>query len=189
MHADNRRVDHVDRSLMRSGQCLHDPAPDARPSRVLPAMTFPMSRISPRRPTIWWRRAGYGAPPGCRCFARRSPTHSSNLPLASSTMPCSAALRIIISNGVPRGGTPSPGKSSSPYALLQTISRNSCHRDDEPAAGRSERAKQSPWRGPLLVRAALRPVHAASEWSAIGISARPFVMRARQQKPPQEPPS
>src|SRR5262249_17450370 len=31
MHADNRRVDHLHGCIVRSGQCVHDPAPDASP--------------------------------------------------------------------------------------------------------------------------------------------------------------
>ena len=32
MHADNRRIDHLHGYVMRGGQCVHNPAPGARPS-------------------------------------------------------------------------------------------------------------------------------------------------------------
>ena len=31
MHADNGSVDHLDSRIMGSGECIYDPAPDARP--------------------------------------------------------------------------------------------------------------------------------------------------------------
>ena len=64
--------------------------------------------------------------PGCRCCASRSATHSSTRPLASSTRPCSAALRMSVSIGRARRRRAQPGVEK--FAIRPVA-------DDQPVLG------------------------------------------------------
>ena len=56
MHTDNRCVDHLHRCIMGSGQCVHDPAPDASPPPAKEAVvvsgvrTEVIGQVAPRCP-------------------------------------------------------------------------------------------------------------------------------------------
>src|SRR5262245_46220481 len=56
MHADNRRVDHLQGGVMSAGQCAHDPGPDARSSPANEAIvtsgvvTEVVRQVAPWRP-------------------------------------------------------------------------------------------------------------------------------------------